>query len=367
MIAKHHWRSFFQSGPAIHHQHGSAPPVAGRLAVAALLATAASLLTYAQDFRVPHHPGDFGLSWFGAQALLNGANPYVLVGPGKVYDWHWPQVLYPATAMVTAMPFTLLPRLTATVAFVWISTALLAWAITSDGWYRLPLFASSAFVIAAAAAQWSPLLTAALCIPWLTWVFAAKPNLSLALLAYATRMSSIWALLIGGAAITVISVALFPAWPVHWVAAIKSVSHMHAPIMLPGGAFVLLALLRWRRPEARLIVALACVPQTNSWYEALPLLLVPATFRESIMLSAVSTTGGAWWQLLYGRQFITGHTEEELGRITGILMITFVYLPATLLVLHRPNEGKLPPFLNRFIRFERRQPNGSEQDLSTPV
>ena len=204
-----------------------------------------------------------------------------------------------------------------------------------------------------------------MCIPSLAWVLVAKPNVGVAMLAYVTELRQIQFVLVVGAAITIMSFALFPAWPIHWLTAVKALSHMHAPLLLPGGVFVLLAMLRWRRPEARLIVALACVPQTNSWYEALPLLLVPATFRESIMLSAVSTTGGAWWQILYGRQFILGHTEEELGRITGILMITFVYLPATLLVLQRPNEGKRPPFLNRFIRSEGRAPIDSEQRLDT--
>src|SRR5687767_10997999 len=98
---------------------------------------------------MPDHPGDFGIVWFGAKALLHDANPYVLVGPGLVYEWPWPQA-YPVTAMVMAMPFTLLPQLPATLAFVWISAAVLAYAVTVDGWYRLPLFLSSAFVVAAA-------------------------------------------------------------------------------------------------------------------------------------------------------------------------------------------------------------------------
>lgn len=336
MIGTRGWLSFSEPGPALQEQRGSPPPTASRLGVAAFLGTVASLLTYTQTFRVPPHPGDFGLAWFGAKALLHGANPYVLVGPGKVYDWQWPQT-YPVTAMVTALPFTLLPQLAATLAFVWISTAVLAYTITFDGWYRLPLFLSSTFLVAAFAAQWSPLLTAALCIPSLAWVFAAKPNFGFALLAYAPRLRAIKAALIGGAVVTLISFALFPTWPVHWLAAVNSVRHMHVPILLPGGVFVLLALLRWRRPEARLIVALACVPQTNSWYEALPLLLVPATYRQSLMLSFVSTCG-----VFFQQRFMVAANEIEFNRGVGILMIAFVYLPATLLVLHRPNKGVRP-------------------------
>jgi hypothetical protein len=319
----------------------TAPSVRARLAVAAAIATAASVPPYIERFRTPGHPGDFGIVWFGAKALLHGANPYALVGPGRVYDWPWHQ-LYPATAMVVGMPFALLPQLPAIVAFVWISTALLAWGITADGWYRLPLFLSSTFLIAAWAAQWSPLLTAALCIPSLAWIFAAKPNLGLALLASATRVQTIRVALVGGAALAVISLVIYPGWPLEWLAALRTASYIHSPILLPGGLFVLLALLKWRRPEARLIVALACVPQTNSWYEALPLLLIPATYRESLLLSLVSSLG-----MLFQWQFMTANSEIEFNRTVGILMIAFVYLPATLLVLLRPNRGELPPWLER--------------------
>lgn len=331
-----------EPGTTLTQPRASAPSITARIAVAAFFATVASWINYVQNFRVPFHAGDFGLAWFGAKALLNGANPYVLVGPGKVYDWQWPQA-YPVTAMVTAMPFTLLPQIVATVAFVWMSTALLSYAITSDGWYRLPLFLSSTFIVSAASAQWSTLLTAALCIPSLAWVFAAKPNFVLALLAFATRLTPIRTVIIGGAVITAISLALFPSWPAHWLHAVSSLRHTHAPIMLPGGIFVLLALLRWRRPEARLIVALACVPQTNSWYEALPLLLVPATYLESLALSLVSTSG--WF--VQGR-FLVAANEIEVNRGIGTMMIAFAYLPATLIVLLKPNEGSFPPFRDLF-------------------
>jgi hypothetical protein len=254
--------------------------------------------------------------------------------------------------MVTVMPFAILPELAAIVAFVWVSTALLAWAITADGWYRLPLFLSSAFVLAAWSAQWSPLLTAALCIPSLAWIFAAKPNMGLALLVSAARAQTIRVALIGGLVLSVVSLLIFPGWPLEWLAALKTARHIHAPILLPGGVFVLLALLRWRRPEARLIVALACVPQTTWWYEALPLFLIPATYRESLLLSLVSSLG-----ILFQLEFTPPATEIEFNRTVGVLMIAFIYLPATLLVLLRPNRGELPPWL-AWVRFPGLAPTG---------
>lgn len=322
-----------------------APSIRARLSVAVSIALGAGIFHYIVTLKTDH-PGDFGIAWFGARAIFHGANPYRLVGPGLVYDWPW-NMFYPATAMVVAAPFAMLPQLVATVVFVGISTALLAYAITADGWYRLPLFLSSAFVVATQAAQWSPLITAALCIPSLAWVFAAKPNLGLALVATSIELRPIKVAIIGGLILLALSVLWFPSWPINWLQSIRSINHMHLPIMLPGGAFVLLALLRWRRPEARLIVALACVPQTNSWYEALPLFLVPATYTESLVLSLVSGLG-----VLFQFRFMNAGSEAEYNRIVGILMVAFIYLPSTLLVLRRPNEGQLPFFLGMFPRRE---------------
>jgi hypothetical protein len=315
------------------------PSPRARVAVAAAIATGACLLTWVEQIRTPDHAADFGLAWFGARALIHGANPYKLVGPGLVYDWPWHE-LYPATAMVAVLPFAFLPQVVAAVLFVWISTLLLAHAVTFDGWHRLPLFLSSAFVIAARRGQWSPLLTAALCMPVLTWILAAKPNIGLALLAPTTSFRPVKIGFIGGTALLALSLAFLPSWPADWLGLLKTVGHMNAPIALPGGAFVLLALLRWRRPEARLILALACVPQNNSWYEALPLLLIPTTFRESLGLSLATSCGFVFQWL-----FISPAGDVAANREIGILMVAFVYLPATLLVLWRPNSGAIPRWI----------------------
>ncbi len=332
------------------------PSAAARLAIAVGIATLASLLPFIEHIRSPTHPADFGLVWFGARSIIHHVSPYELVGPGLPYNWPWKQLLYPGTAMVVTLPFAALPLLPASVLFVGISTLLLAYAVTRDGWQRLPIFLSSAFVIAAAAGQWSPLLTAALCIPSLAWVVAAKPNIGLALLASTTSQRALKTAVLGTAVLLVISLMLLPDWPVHWFNALKTTGYMNAPIALPGGVFVLLALLRWRRPEARLIIALACVPQTNSWYEALPLMLVPFTFRETLTMSLVSSLG-----FLFEWAFVTAHGDVAVNRVVGILMVAFVYLPATLLVLLRSNEGESPAFLS-FLRRRSLQNSSSVTD-----
>ncbi|HZI99731.1 MAG TPA: hypothetical protein VFD22_03640, partial [Gemmatimonadaceae bacterium] len=76
---------------------------------------------------------------------------------------------------------------------------------------------------------------------------------------------------------------------------------------------------------------------TGSWYDALPLLLVAQTRRESQILSLTSSLGYLMILLL-----IHGQPETQFNREVSNLMIAFAYLPATIAVLRRPNEGKVP-------------------------
>lgn len=317
---------------AIRGRTAPAPTRAARAAVAAAIALLAGILHYTQHAAEGHHT-DFGPTWYGARSLIFGVNPYELVGPGLPFDWPW-SLLYPATGMVAALPLAAFPEKLASVLFVSVSAALLAYAVTKTGWHRLPLFLSASFVVAAKAAQWSPLIAAGFCLPAVAWVFACKPNIGMAALAAMPSRSAVRTAIVGGVVLSAISFALLPSWPADWLAALRSAGHMSAPITWPGGVLVLLALLRWRRPEARLIVTMACVPQTPNWYEALPILLVPATLFQSLVLSLISSLGFLYEWLLYRPNATYVDIEP--------LMIALVYLPATLMVLRRRNEGDVP-------------------------
>ena len=314
------------------------PPTYARIACAGAIGLVAALIYYSWYRGMKYHPGDFGVVWFGAGALLRDVNPYPLIGPGLEYEWPW-KPLYPATAMVAALPLALLPQLVATLTFVFVSSALLAYSVTAEGWFRLPMFASLAFVSAAGDAQWSPLFTAALGLPALAVVFAAKPTIGAAL-ALAGPPGAMRNAIAGGIALTLISLAFFPGWPLEWFAMLGSAIHSSAPVMRPGGILVLLALLKWRRPEARLLIAMACVPQTPHWYEMLPLFLIPSSFRETAVLAIVSTAAGA-----VQHSWLTSLTEVEFFRQLGVTMIFAAYLPCLIMVLRRRNEGELPAWL----------------------
>ena len=294
-----------------------------------------SLVAFGKHLSMPNHPGDFGLAWFGARAMIAGRNPYELVGPGLEYSWPWPLV-YPGTAFVAALPVAWLPLQPAIYVFVFISCALLAYSVTEKGWFRLPMFGSAAFIVAAGAAQWSPLFTAAMGIPVLGFFFAAKPTIGIAMGLAGTRRLQISAI-IGAVILGVVSLVLFPAWPKLWLNQLHFATQMAPPILRFGGPFVLLALLRWRLPEARLIVALALIPQVGSWYEALPLFLVPSTYRQTMILAMTCSVG-----FLMGEMRPDGMSETEINDFVGSLMIATVYLPAIIMLLRKSESAARP-------------------------
>lgn len=312
-----------------------------RIIVAFCIATVAAVFPLMEHVRLPNRPSDFGLVWFGARSLLSGVNPYVLVGPGLAFNWDWRELLYPATSFVLATPLSWLPEYIAAATFVWISAGLLAYGVSATGWHRLFLFPSSAFIVAARAAQWSTLFSAAFCLPWLAFVLCAKPNLGLAIALASPSRRLLKTAIAGGIVLSIVSLLLFPTWPRWWLAALSG-SHVLVPLLRPGGIIILLALLRWKRPEARLVVFLACMPQTGSWYEALPLLLVGQSRRECQLLSLTSSMG-----YLLILALIHGQPEAQFNREVSSLMVAFAYLPATIAVLRKPNEGELPAWLPR--------------------
>jgi hypothetical protein len=287
-------------------------------------------------------PSDFSPAWYGANALIRGVNPYATFGPGLAfnYDWH---LNYPATAFVAALPFGLLSEPHAAIVFSALSAGLLAFGITRETWDRSWIFFSASFVTAVRVSQWSPLMGAAFFLPALGFVLVSKPNLGLAIGASTDSTKSVRAALIVGALILLISFAMLPTWPIDWWRGVLAGESLKPPIIRPAGFLIVLALLRWRQPEARLLFALACVPQTSSWYETLLPLLVARTKREMQVMVMASGLG-------YLMQIVLLDQKNEIaGNDVGMLIVVFIYLPALAIILRRPNTGD-PPAWMRFLR-----------------
>ncbi len=320
----------------------TAPSTARRVWFALLMAAIGGAFAAARVNLSPG-PSDFAPVWYGAHALLNRVNPYTTFGPGLAfnYDWH---LYYPGTAFVAALPLGLLSEEQAAVAFAALAAGLLAFAVTRDNWDRSWIFFSASFITAARASQWSPLMGAAFFLPALGFVLVCKPNLGLAIGASTDSTKTLSVALIGAALLLIVSLALLPTWPLDWWRSVQTGSELNAPITRAAGFLIALALLRWKQPEARLLFAVACVPQTSSWYETLVPLLVARTKREMQVMVFASGVGYIMQIVLLTRQNEIATTD------IGILIVVFIYLPALAIVLRRPNEGTLPvwmPFRRR--------------------
>lgn len=321
------------------------PTRSSRLIVAGLVGIFGALITAGQySGKVAFH-SDFGMLWFGARALFHGVSPYPLIGPGREFNYMWP-LIYPLPAVVSVMPLAIFTERVAATLFVGISSALLSFGLTRDGWYRMPLFISEAFLSSARLGQWPILITAALFLPWLATFAIAKPQSSIPVIAGSTSRKQIIFAIAGGLVLLAISTVLQPHWIPEWLAGVRNARHMEPPISRLAGLVILLVLLRWRRPESWLVLSLAALPQSWGWYGTLPLFTVPSTFAESVFMAGVATIGGNIAAMLMPDRF----TPDAFYNWTATVIIITIYLPAVILILRRPNKGPAPAWLGVFLR-----------------
>lgn len=323
--------------------------VGQRAVVAIGIGIVCGLLSYAvalQLSRGANDIQDFWPWWKSARALLAHQDPYVVacrqVGTACLQP-------YPITAAFAAMPLAALPLRVAGPVFVGIECALLAFVLTTATWMPLLVFLSGSMLLTILSAQSSPLFAAGVLAPWLTWVGVFKPNIGLAMLAY--RPS--WKIAAAMAAIAAISVAMYPWWPSEWISATRQSPYHFAVWQTPGGILLALALLRWRRPEARLLAAMSFLPTSPLVYEALPLVAVLKSKREFLIFGLLTNVA---WSLTIGRSTLDVDTFFSWSRPA---MLWLVYVPCLVMVLRRPNAGELPAWLEsastrlpRWIRGE---------------
>ncbi len=315
------------------------PTINQRLIVALVIGVIGAVVHYV---RSADNGGlsDFSTVWYGARFLLDGQNPYALIGPHRMIGLP-SYLLYPAPALVVVMPLTLLPAHWAGTIFVLVSATLLGFGATRNGWHLLPIFPSVAFLMSAQMGQWSILMTAAFFLPALTFLSVAKPQASIPVLA-SSETRAAWVFALVGAVVTVsASFVLLPGWASEWWHVVASTDYFRVPIASFEGIAVVLVLLRWRRPEAWLVFVSACLPQTWYPYNSLILLVVAATYREACGLSLISSVG---WLIAYF--FFVGEWRSEETRIVlHRVLIALCYLPSALIILGRPNEGPTPFWL----------------------
>lgn len=281
----------------------------------------------------PPSTSDFQPIWVGGRALLAGEDPYAVVPTsGTRYPLY-----YPLTGVVVGLPLAALPFPWARVLWAAVSGAAFAAAALRYGRGLPAALLSASFLNAVVQGQWSPLLTAATVLPALSWIWVAKPSVGVALLAaFPTRRA-----LVGGTLLLAVSLAVFPTWPMRWLEALRETNHI-APIARPGGFLLLLALIRWRQAEGRLLAALACIPHTIGLYETLPLFLIPRTRWQGYALAGLSHAAA------FGQAFavprLPGMTWEAMNQARWPFILLGLYLPALILLLffHRAAHPDRP-------------------------
>lgn len=267
-----------------------------RIAVALAIGIASGVFSCMMALR-PGAAPDFAYPQTAARLFLEGQNPYAVMEgpPGSPAPFDQP-FFYPFTALIPLFPFAFLPTALATGLFLGLSSAALAWCITRDGWWRLHIFASAPFVIAASVGQFSPLLMVMAFSPWAGCLAAVKPNLGLALFLRKPNVPAV----VGSVLLLAISVVVFPEWPADWRESLRrSVSDQthRAPVVQAGGFVLLLSVVAWRTAAGRLLLALSLVPQALLFYDQLPLWLIPRTRAQSVFLTAASQAGMVIWYL----------------------------------------------------------------------
>ena len=108
-------------------------------------------------------------------------------------------------------------------------------------------------------------------------------------------------------------------------------------LLRPLGFLLLLGLLRWRRPEGRLLAALCVIPQTTALYETLPLTLLCRNRPQAAVFAALTMLA----HLLY---LLGPQGPWPVGaEYQWWVMLALFYAPALALVLRRPNVGPIVP------------------------
>jgi len=330
--------TLFGVGPA--SSAATTPTIRARLIVAVTIALIASGLVFALTRRHPHLLAfDFTWHWRAARALLAGQNPYAVIqdtGPYPFSSGYY----YPLPAAIVALPVAWMPAGVALTASVALWTVVLAFALTYDGWYRLPLFLSAGFFWAVVAGQIAPLLMVGCLLPAFQALAIAKPNVGLAIFAYRPSWWAVTGAVVG----SIVAFTVIPTWPFDWRGALQADPGVHlVPLLAPGGFLLAAALLRWRRADARMLLVLSCVPQSLAFYDALPLLLIPRTFRQALVLSLSTQLAN-----LFATRAMTSNLDPPaLFRAIAPFAVWGCYIPALVLILTRRNEGSVPQFVER--------------------
>ncbi len=322
-----------------------------RLAISCMFGLAAAALCYVELVHRNQLAADYTWVWRGAHDLLAGRNPYQNpdIGIGHPYPWN-ALLFYPLPAVFAAIPTVWLPALWAGVVFIGVSFAGLAFALLGKDSWRLMMLLSAPAFCAIRSAQWSPLLIALSLVPALASIAPIlKPNLGIPLFIMSGQKKRV----VAGVVVLIASLIVLPSWPLGWLHSLGTNTSRIPLAIFPLGPVMLIALVAWRRPVAWTFLLFALMPQRLVWYDQLPLLMLPKTWRQSSLVFVTSWLGFIGWNL-------TGAVQKVhmLDDTVAPWVLASVYLPLLLVVLWecRPSEAEttIPGLSRGLVRLRTR-------------
>jgi hypothetical protein len=266
---------------------------------------------------IPDRSSDFDLLYNAAVHLIRGEDAYPVAS-----QWF----TYPLPAVLLAVPFTAIPLGAARLIF----DVLVGWAFvfalwTYRGTFALLAVLSGAYLFAMLNGQTTPLMVAASLVPALGFLLAVKPNTSASLWIARPSRSAV----VGVSAFLVLSLVILPSWPRDWwMALLQDNTDLVPPVLRPFGLVLLLAALRWRSPEGRLLLAIAFIPQNTLPHELVSLALIPANLVEMGIYVA-----GSWIAVAVAADRMPLHSIAEWTAASWPATLGAVYLPMLYLVL----------------------------------
>jgi hypothetical protein len=315
-----------------------------RIILAGLLVAALGLALFSWYWSGRTGHPDFDQVYYAAIAIRSGVSPYAAVGPHARFQSPTP-FYYPLPTALVIAPLTVVGVRAAALIFVGVSCFALGAAVEKTGERgRYLLVASRGFVACCALGQWSTLMLAAAWIPVLGVFGAAKPNVALVSAAHWSRKVDFLIPALGSFVLIAISFAVRPTWVSEWRTVLGNAPYQRSPILYPLGFVALAAIARWRRPEARCLLAYAIVPQTPGPYTDFMLFTVPRGAWEAAVLSLLSY---APFPIVDAMGSVAKHIDL-FPRYAGVSNCVLL-LPCVVMLLRRPNEGPAPAWLERRV------------------
>jgi hypothetical protein len=257
--------------------------------------------------------GDFRWAIHLAERVVTHQNPY-----------DTPLEQYPLPAAFVALPFLHITPQVAAGLFYGISSFLLAFGLTRQGYCRLLVFFSYPYWAGLLVAQWSAVITASAFFPLLLPATMMKPQVGLPV--FLTRLSrrGVLACVFVGA----LSIVVLPSWPRLWLGQTQYYEHFFPLLVFPGPV-ILLALARYRDRDAWLLLLSSIMPQ-RWFFDSFILWLIPKSRRQIVLTAGLSWCAGLW------RWYHFPHSFAEVGR----WIVIFNYLPMLAVVLCRKENAE---------------------------